>query len=207
MLGDTFDSVGSAVAEKRKIQSKEGRSSTPLAMKWRYKRVWRKRVLMLIMFAVALHQFYKAFAGVELAGVPKSWLGGLETGESSFRIMRSTMKRTTNPTGRAAAPVSQRRSKKQERTNSTLGTLHLIEKGLLAVDTSLPVTAHPILQLTQNARQAWDSKVARQSKTLRNAVNEYKRRNRGRNPPKGFDKWWQLVKSVALKASSYGGYY
>jgi hypothetical protein len=212
MLGLTFDGAGSAVTEKRKIQAKDSRSSMPLTMKWRYKRVWRKRALMLLVFTVALYQFYKAFEfnfeGVDLARVPGSWLGGSsdETGEPSSKYMRSTMEKKTsnsNPTGRANAPLSSKsksKSKKQQRVKSSASknNLHPITKGVLAVDTSLPVTAHPIAQLTESARKEWDSKVARQSKTLLQAVNEYKKRNRGRAPPKGFDKWWKLVKSVAF---------
>lgn len=47
---------------------------------------------------------------------------------------------------------------------------------------------HPILELIDNAEKKWDALVKRQSKTLREAVQEYKRRYK-RNPPKGFDKW------------------
>jgi hypothetical protein len=51
---------------------------------------------------------------------------------------------------------------------------------------------HPIHQLIRDARSSWDAKVARQSGTLKEAVAEYKRRYK-RNPPKGFDKWWEYV--------------
>lgn len=47
---------------------------------------------------------------------------------------------------------------------------------------------HPILELISNAEKKWDDLVKRQSKTLKEAVAEYKRRYM-RNPPKGFDKW------------------
>lgn len=47
---------------------------------------------------------------------------------------------------------------------------------------------HPIHDLIKNATWEWESKLARQSKTLEQAVREYKRRHK-RNPPKGFDKW------------------
>lgn len=67
---------------------------------------------------------------------------------------------------------------------------HPIEKGLLKVD--LQNKVHPIYQLIRDGREAWDTKVARQSKTLKEAVEEYKRRYH-RQPPKGFDKWWRYV--------------
>jgi hypothetical protein len=52
---------------------------------------------------------------------------------------------------------------------------------------------HPIFQLIQNAREEWYQKVAVQSKTLRQAVEEYRRRY-DMEPPAGFDKWWKFVK-------------
>jgi hypothetical protein len=47
---------------------------------------------------------------------------------------------------------------------------------------------HPILELIANAEKKWDALVAKQSKTLKEAVVEYKKRY-NRNPPAGFDKW------------------
>jgi hypothetical protein len=45
-----------------------------------------------------------------------------------------------------------------------------------------------------DARTAFDQKIARQSKTLSAAVTEYNRRY-GRNPPKGFDEWYEFATS------------
>ena len=47
---------------------------------------------------------------------------------------------------------------------------------------------HPIRDLISNATREWEKKLARQSKTLEQAVREYRRRH-GRRPPKGFDDW------------------
>jgi hypothetical protein len=57
----------------------------------------------------------------------------------------------------------------------------------------MPLSKHPIHQLIEEAKSEWKAKVARQSKTLGEAVEEYKRRNGGKRPPKGFDKWWAYV--------------
>ena len=57
--------------------------------------------------------------------------------------------------------------------------------GLLLVN---PRGRHPISVLIERAEKRWKDKVARQSRTLSQAVSEYKRRYR-RNPPKGFDDW------------------
>ena len=67
---------------------------------------------------------------------------------------------------------------------------HPIERGLLKVDSGSQV--HPIYQLIRDAREAWDLKVSKQSKTLKAAVAEYKRRYH-QAPPRGFDKWWKYV--------------
>ncbi|KAL7005163.1 hypothetical protein EMMF5_005272 [Cystobasidiomycetes sp. EMM_F5] len=59
---------------------------------------------------------------------------------------------------------------------------------------------HPILELIENAERKWDALVKKQSKTLKEAVAEYKRRYK-RNPPRGFDKWWDyaVANNIVLK--------
>jgi len=57
--------------------------------------------------------------------------------------------------------------------------------GLLEVNPNGP---HPIYQLIQHSEELWKAKLDRTSKTLRDAVVQYKKRY-GRSPPKGFDKW------------------
>lgn len=47
---------------------------------------------------------------------------------------------------------------------------------------------HPIHLLIREGRVKWEAKVERQSRTLEEAVSEYKRRY-NKNPPRGFDKW------------------
>ncbi|KAJ8496895.1 hypothetical protein ONZ45_g12270 [Pleurotus djamor] len=54
------------------------------------------------------------------------------------------------------------------------------------------LTEHPIPKLMDEAEEKFRQKVGRQSKTLQAAVAEYKRRY-DRNPPKGFDKWWEFA--------------
>ena len=55
-----------------------------------------------------------------------------------------------------------------------------------------PDAPHPIFQLIRDAEAAWDAKLARASKTLDEAIAEYRRRYR-RAPPLGFDKWYVRV--------------
>ncbi|KAM0791268.1 hypothetical protein ACM66B_005744 [Microbotryomycetes sp. NB124-2] len=68
---------------------------------------------------------------------------------------------------------------------------HLIVEPLSSY--SNPVKPHPILTLIRRAEAEWSHKVARQSKTLKDCVKEYRKRYK-RNPPKGFDRWWSYAK-------------
>lgn len=66
-----------------------------------------------------------------------------------------------------------------------------------------PPIQHPIPGLMSNARQEFDAKIARQSKTLSAAVAEYERRY-NRSPPKGFDEWYEFaVKNGATIIDEY----
>ncbi|GAA5909757.1 hypothetical protein JCM6882_002666 [Rhodosporidiobolus microsporus] len=51
---------------------------------------------------------------------------------------------------------------------------------------------HPIHRLIRDAESAWHEKVSRQSRTLEEAVAEYRRRY-NQPPPKGFDKWYAFA--------------
>ncbi|KZO93944.1 glycosyltransferase family 90 protein, partial [Calocera viscosa TUFC12733] len=65
-----------------------------------------------------------------------------------------------------------------------------LPNGLLLVN---PKGRHPIYDLIEKAEVSWKAKLDRQSKTLNQAVAEYRTRW-NRYPPKGFDKWWEYVK-------------
>ncbi|EKD04645.1 Cap3p [Trichosporon asahii var. asahii CBS 8904] len=67
---------------------------------------------------------------------------------------------------------------------------HKVKEGFLRVDPNARV--HPIHQLIRDARRKWDTKLAKQSRTLREAVDEYQNRYY-QHPPKGFEKWWRYV--------------
>jgi len=51
---------------------------------------------------------------------------------------------------------------------------------------------HPILYLIRKAKAEWKDKLDRQSRDLKEAVQNYKNKY-GRAPPKGFDKWYQFA--------------
>lgn len=60
------------------------------------------------------------------------------------------------------------------------------------------VAEHPIPQLMDDAERRFRGLLSRQSRSLRSAVKEYKRRY-GRNPPKGFDAWWRFAQANKVK--------
>ncbi|GAA5959337.1 hypothetical protein JCM8115_000079 [Rhodotorula mucilaginosa] len=67
----------------------------------------------------------------------------------------------------------------------------------IGTDSRIPLEEgkpHPIPALMAKARKDWEQLKGRQSKNFAEAVAEYKRRY-GRNPPKGFDRWYAFAKS------------
>lgn len=61
-----------------------------------------------------------------------------------------------------------------------------------------PEKTHPIPNLAQNAQQRFDHVRSRQSKTLAEAVQEYKRRYK-MHPPPNFDKWFNFAQSKGVQ--------
>ena len=57
---------------------------------------------------------------------------------------------------------------------------------------------HPIPKLMAEAQTKFKQMITGQSKTLTEAVQEYKRRY-GRNPPKGFEEWFEFAKENGVK--------
>lgn len=52
---------------------------------------------------------------------------------------------------------------------------------------------HPVHGLIRDAKDAWQAKLSRQSRTYDEAVREYRRRNR-RDPPPGFVEWYRWAR-------------
>ncbi|KAJ8073632.1 hypothetical protein PM082_011910 [Marasmius tenuissimus] len=67
---------------------------------------------------------------------------------------------------------------------------HYRDDGLVEVNPEAP---HPIFELIARAEKEWEAKKHRASTSLEEAIKEYRRRYK-RNPPKGFDKWWEYAK-------------
>lgn len=66
-----------------------------------------------------------------------------------------------------------------------LGVHTYLPNGLLLFNPNAP---HPILELIETAEEEWQKKLDGASRTLEDAVREYKRRYK-RAPPQGFDDW------------------
>jgi hypothetical protein len=60
------------------------------------------------------------------------------------------------------------------------------------------VIIHPIPKLMAEAQAKYKQLLNSQSKSLSQAVGEYRRRY-GRNPPKGFDHWWAFATENGVK--------
>ena len=61
-----------------------------------------------------------------------------------------------------------------------------------------PTLTHPIKNLIKDADAKYRGLLARQSRTLREAVAEYRHRYK-RDPPKGFDEWYAFAKENNVK--------
>ncbi len=60
-----------------------------------------------------------------------------------------------------------------------------------------PTLTNPILGLLRDGERKWQDMIAKQSKTLEQAVQEYKDRW-NRMPPKGFDEWWHFAQDEGV---------
>ena len=60
------------------------------------------------------------------------------------------------------------------------------------------LTEHPIPRMMAEAEENFKQLLSRQSTTFKKAVAEYKRRY-GRDPPKGFDQWWDFAQRNNVK--------
>lgn len=67
---------------------------------------------------------------------------------------------------------------------------HLVLEDLPTYDP--PLSIHPIEHLISAAKTRWNKLLSSQSKSLDEAVTEYRARY-ARNPPKGFDKWYNYA--------------
>jgi hypothetical protein len=191
-------SENSAIAEK-KLQARQT-GALPVYTRWRYKRNYRW-VFLLIVFTLFFCHAIMPHIEWSLPALPVRLLSLHHETEFHFtqRRLAGSPRETVveKPHGGYRQRLQQKMQKKLKLLSVDKNPFrHEIHDGLLTVNMSLPVSAHPIKQLIRDAKDQWQAKTSRQSKTLKQAVAEYKRRNRGMLPPKGFDKWWRFVVCV-----------
>ncbi|GAA95706.1 glycosyltransferase family 90 protein [Mixia osmundae IAM 14324] len=104
------------------------------------------------------------------------WAFGLLFGSVAIYLLRWHLNKPPPP------PITLREPDQQVRYND--------EKGIAYI--SPDQAKHPILDLMRHAHIEWSNKLGRQSRTLKDAVHEYKRRYRCA-PPRGFDKWFRFA--------------
>ncbi len=182
---------------KADFPRRQSTSSASVREKRKLQRKWRKSIfgrqaslkLMVLVLIVSVILWRRISAWLWDAGAPSAPLGS--SASSSSGALRRLSLRKGN-----ASPTSIRDYYRGLPTYTYNGTAvpHPVNNGMLQVNIDAPAgTSHPIFQLIKDSRDAWQAKVSRQSKTLKEAVAEYKARNRGMAPPKGFDKWWNFV--------------
>ena len=99
------------------------------------------------------------------------------------------------------AATTERPKARPPRTQAPLAKHQYRSDGLVETNLDGP---HPIYELISRAEQDWEAKLERASKTLDEAVAEYKRRY-SRRPPKGFDLWYVLCASLEVEFLSITG--
>lgn len=55
---------------------------------------------------------------------------------------------------------------------------------------------HPMFDLLREGEEKFEKMVEKRSESLEEAVEEYRRRY-GRQPPIGFDRWWEYVSAAS----------
>jgi hypothetical protein len=186
----------SAVTEKKKMRDRH-QTSLPVYTRWRYKRNYRW-VALLIACVLFFGGALMPYIDWSLSAIPTQFPTLHGDVAPAFHF---TQRRLAGSARESDVPVVDRERGFKRRLRKAINSRvtqqkahrHPVHNGLLAVNMSLPVSAHPIKQLIKDAKEKWDAKNAMQSRTLKQAVAAYKMRNRGLNPPNGFDKWWRFV--------------
>jgi hypothetical protein len=188
-------SENSAITEKKERNKRTG--NLPVYSRWRSKRNFRW-IAIFVAFIFLGHSVI-SYIDWSLSLAPTQFPVSHSGTSNQLHFTQRRLAgspRETAPAEEERGHRSRRRHKKTAHdsvSGKQEAPRHAITNGLLAVNMSLPTSSHPIKQLISDAKVEWEAKEAKQSKTLEQAVAEYKRRNGGMNPPKGFDKWWRFA--------------
>ena len=137
-------------------------------------------------------------------GQPKTSVVPAKLREASM----STLQIISQYARRPASTGAPRRAKQKQRPRlqdarggiAATGQHKYHQNGLLEVNAKGP---HPIYELMDRAEAQWKKKVSKASRTLEQAVREYRRRYK-RNPPKDFDVWCAYTPAFVCLALIFG---
>ncbi|WOO79768.1 Beta-1,2-xylosyltransferase 1 [Vanrija pseudolonga] len=195
LTGQRLSRVEEASSDDDDAYEKERRHRRHVVVGWLHNPAIRKRLIVVCVSVVAVYVFIMVASSM----LPSELVeGGADTasavnmkGGSHLKV--PPVKEHRAGGGGATNAAAAAKKKERERAAgqvSFAGSDHKVQNGRLLVNPNSK--KHPINQLISTAQSAWDAKVAKQSKTLKQAVAEYKRRHH-RQPPAGFDKWWAYV--------------
>jgi hypothetical protein len=173
-------------------------SSTPLKSTrlwfWlmRFSFLWallRRRTLRFILIVAFLCWLFNYFAS-QKSRTPGA---AFEINPKPFSHDTKDKSKTEEYEDRADEEESSRAAQRTKHKNNShrvmlkhgLAGHHFKDNGLLEVN---PEGRHPIFDLISRAEKAWEEKLSRQSRTLAEAIDEYRKRYQ-REPPIGFDNW------------------
>lgn len=101
---------------------------------------------------------------------------------------------TPQPRHHESPPQQQSLSNPNQQSHATTTKTEDVATPLELLDS----TAHPVENLMKKARKEFNELKSRQSKTLRDAVKEYRRRY-GMPPPPHFDKWFEFAQANGVQ--------
>lgn len=197
LTGNRLSRVEEASSDDDDAYEKERRHRRHVVVGWLHNPAIRKRLIVVCVSVVAVYVFIM----VATSMLPTELVEGADTasgvnmkgGAGQAHLKVPPVKEHRAGGGGATNAAAAAKKKERERAAGQVtfaGSDHKVQNGRLIVNPNSK--NHPINQLISTAQSTWDAKVAKQSKTLKQAVVEYKRRHH-RQPPAGFDKWWAYV--------------
>ncbi|EFP88072.2 uncharacterized protein PGTG_12519 [Puccinia graminis f. sp. tritici CRL 75-36-700-3] len=104
---------------------------------------------------------------------------------------------TTTTTNQQQQNSNKHNNQSTSQTNQSTLPTNYHPNGLYYLSQPPPLERHPILDLIDKAEQEWANKVAKSSRSLEEAVAEYRRRYH-QPPPFGFEKWWEYAQKEGV---------
>jgi hypothetical protein len=129
--------------------------------------------------------------------VPKPFKWSNWATSDAVKLEDSLITTTTSTTTNQHQQNSKHNNQSTSQTTQSALPTNYHPNGLYYLSQPPPLERHPILNLVDKAEQEWASKVAKSSKSLEEAVAEYRRRYH-QPPPFGFEKWWEYAQKEGV---------